>query len=458
MADKMEISEVKDRVHRGLEKVRWQLLNKSPFIGEMLLRFSITPTYDCRLDTAATDGKKIYFDCEFYSTLNDEERQFILAHEVWHNIFLHFTRMCTRDQNLWNIATDMEINYMLKNDGFAVLRDACMPDPQVAGKSAEQIYDYLLKQQQKQNKNQKNNQNSKGGSGDDDDSQNDSDGSGDSENGNSSNKGGKPGSGKKKNDGQFDTHIYEGDRDKPGQKREGKWGEKGFDKDFNPGMKNGKDIENAIKEMVCSAAQSIERKQGHLPAGIDHIVSELLKPEINWKEALSQFVTKCLGDDRSWRRCSRHALGRGMYLPGTDGEKIKVVCAIDTSGSCLGDLPKFLGELNGLLGSFGDYEVTLVQCDAEVHESKTYDNNDPFEPKDFQVKGCGGTSFTPVFDWVREHNENEFNCLVYFTDGYGDAPNNPPPYPVLWVLTSDGCENFCSWGQKMRFKESSLRQ
>ena len=75
-----EIDEVKAKVSKGLEYARWKLLERAPFIGEMLLRFQIVPTYDGRLSTAATDGSKIFFDCEFYSKLTDGERQFVLAH------------------------------------------------------------------------------------------------------------------------------------------------------------------------------------------------------------------------------------------------------------------------------------------------------------------------------------------------------------------------------------------
>ena len=270
MADnEKKIAEVKETVAKGLELARWKLLEKHPFIGEMLLRFSIIPTYDCRLGTAATDGSKIYFDCEFYSSLTPGQRQFVLAHEVWHNIFMHFTRRGARDMQLWNVATDMEINHMLQNEGLEVLKDGCFPDPQVAGKNAEDIYAYLQKQQQKQQQNGKGKGNGdgdgncEGGSGDDD---GDSQGGGSSGNGKQkqNGKGGKNGNNKGKHGNQFDKHIYEGDDAGQGEKQNGKWGEKGFDKDVNPSMKDAKETEDKIKEMVCSVAQVISIHSGFL--------------------------------------------------------------------------------------------------------------------------------------------------------------------------------------------------
>lgn len=472
MAKEKSIEEVKETVMKGLEYARWQLLENQPFIGEMLLRFSIVPTYDCRINTAATDGTKIYFDCEFYSTLTEKQRQFVLAHEVWHNIFLHFVRRQARDMDMWNIATDCEINHMLQNEGMEVMKDACFPPPIVAGKNAEDIYAYLMKEQQQQQKQQ----GGGAGQGDDDDGEEGDEqdnGQGGSQSGGGSsgkqkkgkgnqsqggaggNKGKKKGNGygnnQTKHGNQFDRHMYEGEGAGEGEEKQGKWGPKGFDKDFNPSMKDGRELENSIKEMVTSVAQSIERKQGHLPAGIDSLVQEMLKPEINWKEALSQFVTKTLGGSHSWARCSRHALGRGMYLPGKTDQKIKAALILDTSGSYLQDLPKFLAEFKALVESFGSYEITLIQCDAEVQDVKTYDADTPMEFDKFKVKGGGGSDFRPAFKKLREVGD-DFNCCITFTDGYITMPTYPPPYPTLFVLTPDADKDFVEWGEKMVYK------
>ena len=434
MAEEKNIEDVKAIVSKGLEFSRWKLLDKFPFVGEMLLRFTIVPTYDSRLDTASTDGTKIFFDCEFYSKLTEGQREFVLAHEVWHNVFMHFTRKGTRDHQIWNIATDMEINHMLRNEGMELIADVCLPEPCVAGKNAEDIYAYLTKKMQKQQKN--GDGNGQGG------------GNGNQNGGNQNQKNGDNGN-------QFDNHIYEGDSAGEGQPKNGKWGEKGTDPNFNPSMKDGKDVEENIKEIVCSVAQSIERKQGHLPAGIESMVKEMLKPEINWKEALSQFVTKCFGGEHSWKRCSRHHLARGYYLPGRFNEKINIGLVLDTSGSYLGDMPKFLAELDSLLKSFGNYKITLIQCDAKVQDVKEYDDSNPIDVKNFKIKGGGGSDFRPAFKYIREHGEAEFNAVISFTDGFIDVPTYAPPYPVLFVLPNDGHKDFCDWGQKMVYKPES---
>ena len=65
----------------------------------------------------------------------------------------------------------------------------------------------------------------------------------------------------------------------------------------------------------------------------------------------------------------------------------------------------------------------------------------------------GGTDFRPPFVYVAEHPEIEPSCLIYITDGYGSAPRNPPPYPVLWILTSDGTKP-APWGWELRLQSS----
>ena len=460
------MKEIKSKVSKGLEIARWKLLEKHPFIGEMLLRFSIVPTYDRGCLTAATDGNKIYFDCEFYSKLTQGQREFVLAHEVWHNIFLHFIRRQARDMDMWNVATDMEINHMLQNDGMECLKDGCYPPPVVAGKNAEDIYAWLQKQMKNQKNQNKNGQGQGQGQGQGDgegDSDSDQDGNsrGGSSNGKQSKSGKNGGSQNGQNNvgnnkgqygNQFDKHIYEGQNGQgDGEGQNGKFGPRGNDPDFKPQMGDAKETENRIKEMVTSVAQSIERKQGHLPAGIASMVEKMLKPEINWKEALSQFVTKTLGGEHSWSRCSRHALARGHYLPGKTDMKIKAALVLDTSGSYLQDLPKFLAEFKALVESFGKYEITLVQCDAEVQDVKQYDADTPMEFDKFNVKGGGGSDFRPAFKKLRELGD-DFNCCITFTDGYISMPTYPPPYPTLFVLTPDADKNFCDWGEKMVYK------
>ena len=99
-----------------LAQDRQQLLMKWPFIGGIIMRMELIPVRDDRLDTACTDGDNIFVDINFYSKLTKDERLFVLAHEVWHSILLHFARLQDRERKLFNIAADLEIHFTLEDE------------------------------------------------------------------------------------------------------------------------------------------------------------------------------------------------------------------------------------------------------------------------------------------------------------------------------------------------------
>jgi predicted metal-dependent peptidase len=432
-----KLQELKKKVSESLSLDRQKIIVTRPFLGGMLMRFELVPVRSRFCDTACTDYQRIFFDIDFYKSLSENERIFVLAHEIWHVIYLHQLRKQSREHMLFNIASDCEINYMLKNDGFHPPENLCFPDKEVEGKNAEEIYEYLLKKL-------KNHQNSGGGSGKQ-----------------MSGNGGKGGKGKLQ--GQFDKHVDpNGDENEGDGEQQGKnglprdeWGEKGDDPDYSPKIAD--DAAERVREMVISEAQRAERLEpGSVPGSVKAVIEKLQSAEIPWREFLSQFVTSSFGDRRQWLPPQRRSVWSETYLQSRRSEKINVVVAVDTSGSAETLLPKFMGELVSLLETFGRYEMRLIQCDAAVQSDEVYDETNPFpidDPSSFKWSGFGGTSFCPVFKYIEE-NAYECTMLIYLTDGIGDAPKDPPPYPVLWILSKDGANyDFCKWGQKTRFKQ-----
>ena len=126
--------------------------------------------------------------------------------------------------------------------------------------------------------------------------------------------------------------------------------------------------------------------------------------------------------------------------------------ALDTSASTLDDLDLFAAELTALFNSFGQYELSVICCDARIQSVKTYTQDLPFDNRNIQFQGGGGTSFIPVFQYVEE-NFPQTQILIYFTDGYGDVPEEPD-FPVLWVITPDG-RNSIPWGYVIKLPEAN---
>ena len=406
---------IKELTLRSMEQDRQKLLMRQPFIGMILMHLDFVPiTSGCR--TACTDGSRIFMNCKFYAKLDLEERLFVLAHETWHCVLLHFARLQNRNPKKFNIATDLEIHFILQKEKMK--EPFVLPhDPAWDGLSAEEIYEKLGKSKKRP---PDPGCCSKGFEG------NCEDGNG------------------------FDEHIYKngpGTEDAAKEINAGRAGE--TDPDFAPQV-DAQSVEK-MRQIIIQSAQTIERTQGRMPGFLQSIIEKLRKPELNWKELLKQFVTSCYGGSRRWLPPARRYVGMGLYLQSRRNEKFNAVMAIDSSGSTTGDLPQFFAELSNLLKSFGNYELTVIQCDFKIQHIDKFSGDNPL-PGNYQWAsyGHGGTSFIPPFEYVKKHKLRP-DIFIYLTDGYGNAPEKTPNFPVLWVLTHDG-ENPALWGKKIRLQ------
>lgn len=482
-----ELKVLKKKALDVLSHSRHVLLTKYPFIGSIALRMDLVPVRDIRVRTACTNGNCVYFDIAFLSSLSNEERIFVLAHEVWHAVLLHLTRRGTRNLTLFNIATDKEVNYLLKEDGLIPPADLCFPEGNEVGKCAEEIYEMLLKKQkqQKQQKNQSGGASGQrgqsGSSSKNGQKQNGKNGSSSSSNQPNGNEEGNENSSGGNQDGelkgQFDKHIYEDDQPnkngnddqsngngnnsngKDGEyksKITDKYGEVGLDSDFQPNVPKG--FADRMRETVISEAQRVEKMKGNVPAHVKELVKKLMTPQIRWQEVLAQFVTRAYNSgNRSWIPPNRRHVHNDVYLQSRQSSKIKLACIIDTSGSTMGDRGIFLGELNSLIKSFGQFSLYLIECDAEVGAIKHYTQDDDLEHViengEYTMTGGGGTAMTPGLNAIIDEQMDVDACLV-LTDGFIDnIPKNPTGLPTLWIITKDGTEDFCDWGQKIHLKQ-----
>ena len=139
----MENSKVEDY----LRHAKIDLMTKSVFLSTICLRLKHSFSND--IPTAGTDGLSIIYNPEFFSELSAVERTGLLAHEVWHVAFSHFSRLGNRDKQQWNIAGDYVINYMLTQNGYTIPKGGLL-DAQYKGMSTEEVYE-IVKQDQKDN-------------------------------------------------------------------------------------------------------------------------------------------------------------------------------------------------------------------------------------------------------------------------------------------------------------------
>ena len=182
----------------------------------------------------------------------------------------------------------------------------------------------------------------------------------------------------------------------------------------------------------AKAAQS----SGKLPESIKRLVDDMINVVTPWHEKLERYMHAKVRDGYSWNRPNRRFVGQGMYLPGYDyvprmGE---VVVAVDTSGSLNSkDLSHFTAHINRIMETCLPEKVTVIYCDYEIGGIREYTPDEL--PITLEPVGGGGTSFRPVFDWLDSY-AGEVECLVYFTDGWGDQNDlDEPAIDTVWVTT-----------------------
>ena len=424
------LAELKHNASCILHEIRMKFLSRYPFLGNVALNLELVPVRDPALGTAATDGKKIYFDIDFLSRLNVEQTMFVLGHEVYHNVMMHFLRKESRDIELFNIATDLEVNQLLKKDGFPVLDCALMPSKLDLSNdcSAEEYYDMLIEWQKYSQKHYV---------------------SGFFEGS----------SGKSSCPKSMDVHIYGKNEELKPARTSDKYGEvTEHDEDFCP--EPTKENITRIREIAVAAAQSFERTRGTLPDHIKKIINSMLKPEIKWQDVLAQFAMKTNGaGNTSWSRPNRRFTWSGTFLPSKESPSLKIAVGLDTSGSIDQDtMARFLGEIKGISDCYPQYAIDILQCDARIQKASHFASDEmPIDlaSKEFRtVSGGGGTVMKPVFDYI-SLNGLDIDACVMFTDGDIDEQNasDAPEYPVLWVTTQR--EDKIHFGEIVRFKPAA---
>ena len=144
--------------------VKRKMLAKYPRFGSEIAVANIEFKDNLKYHTAATDGKNIYVDPNYFASLSENDRLFTIAHEIMHIKFMHMFRLkdksgVKRDPELWNIATDAIINANLERDGFTI-KEGYVNMPEALDYSAEELYQKLLQEKEKKEQEQEDEQNS----------------------------------------------------------------------------------------------------------------------------------------------------------------------------------------------------------------------------------------------------------------------------------------------------------
>jgi len=174
--------------------------------------------------------------------------------------------------------------------------------------------------------------------------------------------------------------------------------------------------------------------QGDLPLGIEILVPKLQTDLLSWEDELYTVIENSIKFDYKLTPPNKRYLSQGIALPSLSGEKIKIVIAVDSSGSIDQNLlTRFLNEVESIMNSFPSFEIDLLIADAKVHEHHILYPGDELE---YTIKGGGGTNFENTFLYVDENIDN-ITLFLYFTDGLGKFPLDEPNYDVVWIMPQE---------------------
>jgi predicted metal-dependent peptidase len=388
-----------------LIKARIELLKEKPFFAFLANHLDFKP--EEKMETMGVDIKgSLYYNSKFVEGLSREECKGVICHEVMHLALEHFKRHRGKNCDLWNVSGDAAINQILTTDGLQLPKDGIIPSyneitlfgikiSDLDKRCAEDIYDYYysrLKDKELKDLQSylKNHPDSKKG---------------------------------------FDVHIYPSGE---GEGKEGKDKKEGLGNQLGNGQ--GKDW-NKIMVDACTFA----RNQGKLPAGMDRLLGDLLKTDLDWRGILYRYISNQIPVDYSWSRPSKKSFSTGTYLPSVTKGSLDLVIAIDTSGSISKtELTEFMGEVLGIINSFSNVSLTILDCDAEVNSVIKLQRATMDDIINIRLKGGGGTSHIPVYNWLDENIPNA-KLVICFTDGYTTFPK-ASSIPTLWVVAGHSRE------------------
>lgn len=375
-------------------KVKLMIKKDCAFFATLILQ---TPVYWLTADevpTAATDGKNLFFNPEFFLGLDPDERIFLVLHEVMHNVYNHGIRLGFRDHRTWNEAGDYVINDDLIQRGFKMPKDG-LHDIGYRGMSADEVYEDLIN---------------------------------------------------KKNKGQSNAPAPWQDVQAPpdsqqGNGNQGQGGNGQGQQNQQPQGLGGipapsaQEVEDHNKNLLTQATQASQMsgdKAGTVPGSLERTLDEMLKPKLPWNKILAKFLFSLNKNDYSWRKPNRRFISQGIVMPSLHSEGVgRIDFAVDTSGSVSeSDFNRFISEIGYVFKTFNPKEIGVMQFDSVLQS-----NDKCCSVQDFlkiKFSGGGGTRIEPVLEVFKD---NDAKALIILTDGYlYHGEELDPKKPVIWCI------------------------
>ena len=209
-----------------------------------------------------------------------------------------------------------------------------------------------------------------------------------------------------------------------------------YDPENNNFIPVSKATQNLMNEVVRQM-DSGGKGRGSLPGNIIDQINKLNEPpQIKWQS----LIVKQIGKQVCGKRKSPNRLNRrdpkSIYKKGNLNDRLHpIVVAFDVSGSVSNkELMYFLNELQALSDKM-KLPITYIQFDWDIQNVETIAPN---EKPSFNLHGRGGTSFQPVFDYLKDEQYPKESQLFIFTDGGGEREINNRGYKKYqWIISGN---------------------
>jgi predicted metal-dependent peptidase len=348
--------------------------------------------------TAYTNGRDEVYGRAFIESLPVQQVSFVCLHEAVHKGLRHLTtyiKMFKKNARIANIACDYVVNRIIvkADPNETVVQFPRYPDGtrmglydiKYDGMSGVQIFRAIEKEEEETGKEHGSGESGAGG---------------------------------------FDEHGWDDAQELPKEEQDA------LQKEIEHAMRRGE-----AEAKKCGAGK------GDIPAEI----GQLLRPQIDWKTALREFITQnCTAkDDSTYRRLNRRFHAMDLIMPTTFGENLgRIVVGADLSGSMWtgtpSDMTKILSEFVGITHMVNPEQVDLLYWDAEVTGHEEYKRGD-YESiaNAMRPRGGGGTDPSCVPKYLKEKDIKP-DCIIMLTDGHVfNQWGTNWPAPVLWVIVEN---------------------
>lgn len=209
---------------------------------------------------------------------------------------------------------------------------------------------------------------------------------------------------------------------------------------YNPENNNFIPVSKATQNLMNEVVRQMDlgsKGRGSLPGNIIDQINKLNEPpQIKWQS----LIVKQIGKQVCGKRKSPNRLNRrdpkSIYKKGNLNDRLHpIVVAFDVSGSVSNkELMYFLNELQALSDKM-KLPITYIQFDWDIQNVETIAPN---EKPSFNLHGRGGTSFQPVFDYLKDEQYPKETQLFIFTDGGGEREINNRGYKKYqWIISGN---------------------